>query len=246
MKRNLFYLLTATMILQGCKSSQTPVVTTPDVMTTNVSGQGPELTLSFRKGETHNHPLMAAWVEDTAGNYIQTLYVAQSIAKGVFAHGDASSGKWMPGEIRRPAALPVWSHARGVQEEDGLFIPTPETAIPDAYTGPTPGNDFILHTRLDKPAPEKFYLYFEINQTWDWNEYWTNNKFPDNEEYKTSCQPALVYRTFIELNQPRDIYQLEVIGRSHEAGENGRIYDDLQTMTTALDITEEITVKVGK
>ena len=128
--------------------------------------------------------------------------------------------------------------------EDGLYVPTPENPVPDAYTGPTPGKSFVLHTRLDDPGPEKFYVLFEINQTWDWNEYWTNNKYPDDEEYKTSCQPALVYSTLVDLNGPRQEYPMELIGRSHHSGADGKLYDDLHTMTTALRIAERIVVRI--
>jgi hypothetical protein len=196
------------------------------------------------RGPEHNHPLMAVWIEDTAGNYIQTLYVAESIAKGVFGYGDKSTGKWLPGPIRRPAALPVWSHSRGVMENDGLYIPTRETPIPDAYTGPTPPAHFVLLARTDKELPEKFYVLFEINQTWDWNKYWTNNKYPDDEEYKTSCQPALVYRGLISKAVKDTPVRLELIGHSHYSGENGEVYPDLSTITTARDITELISVRM--
>jgi hypothetical protein len=149
----------------------------------------------------------------------------------------------MPGEIRRPAALPVWSHSRGVKEADGLYVPTTTTAIADAYTGATPPKSFLLNTKLDRPIQEPFYVYFEINQTWDWNEFWTNNKYPDNDAYKTSCQPSLVYRTLIDPEDPRESYTMEIVGRGHHAGETGTIYTDLETMTTALNITRAITVR---
>jgi len=111
--------------------------------------------------------------------------------------------------------------------EDDLYIPTPRNPIADAYTGPTPEQSFILHTRLDEERLDKFYVMFEINQTWDWNEYWTNNKYPDDEEYKTSCQPAVVYSVLIDLNDPQEEYEMRIIGRSHESGANGELYDDI-------------------
>ncbi|HKK43459.1 MAG TPA: hypothetical protein VJ963_13675, partial [Bacteroidales bacterium] len=173
-----------------------------------------------------------------------TLYVSESIGKGVFQHGDASRGFWMPGEIRRPAALPRWSHQRGIKAADGLYLPTPDKPVPDAYTGPTPGKSFILHTRLDKPGLKKFNILFEINQTWDWNEYWTNNKYPEDKEYKASCQPALVYSTMIDLDNLKDEYIMEIIGRSHHSGANGLLYDDIQTLSTALHIADQIIVRI--
>lgn len=231
------------LITSACKSSRIPETETPEKISSNAAGTGPELQVEFIRGEAHNHPLMAIWAEDTDGNYIQTLYVAESLGKGIFQHGDATSGQWLPAEIRRPAALPVWSHSRGVKEPDGLFVPIPENAVADAYTGATPQISFILNTRLDTPGPEKFYVLFEVNQTWDWNEYWTNNKFPDDEVYKTSCQPSLIYRALVDLTDEREEYKMELIGRGHHSGKDGKIYDDLETMTTALNITRELTVR---
>jgi hypothetical protein len=178
------------------------------------------------------------------GSFIQTLYVAESIGKGVFQHGDASRGFWKPGEIQRPAALPYWAHKRGIRSESGLYLPTPSNPVPDAYTGPTPGTSFILNTRLNDAGLQKFRVLFEINQTWDWNEYWTNNKFPGDEEYKTSCQPAVVYSTSIDMGSPQAEYQMKIIGRSHHAGGTGELFTDLETMSTALHIAEQIVVKL--
>jgi len=61
--------------------------------------------------------------------------------------------------------------------ENGLYMPTKNNPVPDAYTGATPSGNFKIRTRLDNPVSEPFRILFEINQSWDWNEYWTNNKF---------------------------------------------------------------------
>ncbi len=236
-------LVSILFIYQSCRTARIATEYRTDTLFTNMKGEGDLLEIIFHRGTEHNHPLMAVWIEDTADRYIQTLYVAQSIAEGVFGHGDESTGKWLPGPIRRPAALPVWAHSRGVRENDGLYMPTQETAIPDAYTGATPLAHFVLFSRTDNPLPEEFYVYFEINQTWDWNNHWTNNKYPDDEDYKTSCQPALVYRTSMNCGDNQKSYKLELIGHSHYSGDNGEIYIDLNTITTAKDIAESIYVK---
>jgi hypothetical protein len=215
-----------------------------DTLSTNPSGKGVALRIEFTKGTAHNHPLMAVWIEDTSGNYIQTLYVARSVATGIFAYGDASTGQWTQGEIRRPAALPYWAHKRGIREADGLFMPTPENPVPDAYSGATPKNDFILNTRLDNPGTGTFYVLLEINQPWDWNEYWTNSKYPDDYEYKTSAQPAVVYRATIHLNSNVKEAEMKVIGHSHYSGKDGTLNPDLSTLTNALQIAGKIIVKV--
>ena len=242
--KKILLLISVSVLAFACKTSKVPADETPDVFTSNPAGTGPELEIEMLRGEGHNHPLMAIWIEDMEGNFIQTLFVAESIGKGVFQHGDASKGFWMPGEIQRPAALPYWSHKRGIKNEDGLYLPTPTNPVVDAYTGPTPDKSFILNTRLDEAGLAKFKVLFEINQTWDWNEFWTNNKFPEDEEYKTSCQPALVYSTSIDLDNPKEEYVMEAIGRSHHSGANGELFDDIHTLTTALHIAEEIVIRI--
>ena len=211
-------------------------------VTTNIDGAGIELILEFRKGPEHNHPLMAVWIEDLDGNYLQTLYVAQSIAKGVFAYGDKSGGTWQPGEIMRPAALPYWSHKRNILNDKGNYMPRKGFEVPDAYSGATPKADFRLDTRTDSPIGKKFRVLLEINQSWDWNNYWTNNKYPDDNEYKTSSQPAVVYAVEVDPAKTGVAYKLMPIGRSHHAGSDGKLYNDLETLTTALKIASDIQV----
>ncbi|NTW24889.1 MAG: hypothetical protein HGA37_09330 [Lentimicrobium sp.] len=216
-----------------------------DTITTNIQGMGTSLTIEFRKGPEHNHPLMAIWIEDLDGNYIQTLYVAKSIAKGVFAFGDKSTGKWQEGEIIRVAALPYWSHKRNIKNDLGNYMPKKGFEVPDAYTGATPKSDFTLATRADNEISNKFRIYFEINQSWDWNKHWTNTLYPDDPEYKTSSQPAVVYAAVIDPSVKGVAVRLEPVGRSHQSGENGNLYTDLETLTTALRIASEITVTVN-
>jgi len=243
MKRSPLFILIAILAL-SCSNTRVPVNESPDHFSSNPMGSGPALEIEMIRGEGHNHPLMAIWVETMEGQFVQTLYVAESIAKGMFQHGDATRGFWMPGEIQRPAALPYWSHKRGIKNEQGLYLPTPTNPVPDAYTGATPAQSFILHTKLDEPGLQKFKLLFEINQTWDWNEFWTNNKFPEDEEYKSSCQPAVVYSATIDLENPQQEYPMIIIGRSHHSGANGELFTDLETLSTSLHIAETITARI--
>ncbi|MCF8380374.1 MAG: hypothetical protein K9H49_12395 [Bacteroidales bacterium] len=241
--KNGFLIIASVFLLIGCKTKEIQELP-PENIISNEAGEGQTLEIKFEKGSKHNHPLMAAWLEDMDGNYIQSLFVAKSIATGVFEHGKTSEGHWEAGEIRRPAALPVWSHKRGIKAKDGLYTPGPDTKVPDAYTGATPMRDFVLLSKLDKKLSGKFRIRLEINQTWDWNEFWTNNKYPDNEEYKTSCQPALVYEAIVDFDSGEKEYPMKVIGHSHYAGENGEINDDLSTITTALNIIESLSVRL--
>lgn len=232
------------LFLGACNNSRIPINEIPEHMSSNPEGKGNSIALTFIRGEGHNHPSMAIWVEDTSGNFLQTLYISQSIAKGVFRHGDSSEGIWKPGEIQRPASLPRWAHQRGIQNEYGTYMPTPALQVPDAYTGPTPGISFILNTRLDQPAEGPIKIFLEINQTWDWNWYWTNNKFPDDKEYISSCQPAIVYEVLVDPSLTGKEYRMLVIGRSHHSGATGELFTDLETLTSSLHIAKDITVRL--
>ncbi len=243
---SIMILFSSIVILTSCtgagRNSKTSEV--PLVINTNPDSDNFPIVLEFHKGNEHNHPLMAIWTEDLSGKYIETLYVAESIAKGIYIHGDKKSGKWMPGPVRRPATLPYWAHKRGVKEEDGLFIPTFETPMSDAITSATPKGNFVLNAKTTQVYPKKFNLLFEINQSWDWNEFWTNNKFPDDKEYKTSSQPSLIYMASINLDSKGDKIELKAIGHGHHSGATGELFTDLSTITTALKIASKILVSV--
>lgn len=205
---------------------------------------GTSLTIKFEKGKEHNHPLFAIWLAEENGKFIQTLYVSESIGKGVFKRANRKAGRWLAGEIQRPASLPYWAHQRGIKNEFGTYMPTPKQPEVDAYTGATPLASFILHTKTEKRLAGKYKVMLELNQTWDWNEFWTNDMYPNEKEYKTSCQPALVYEAIIETNNPSVEITLKPIGHSHYSGNNGSLTTDLGTITTALKISKKITVKV--
>lgn len=216
----------------------------PVILETNISGQGPAFEIEFHQGPEFYYPLFAIWIEDMNGKYIQTLYVAQSIARGVFVYGQVKDNRWQKESKRRPAALPYWGHKYGFKAEDGFYLPTPENPVVDAYTGATPTSEFILKSKSDKELPKQFRILLEINQSWDWNEYWTNNKYPDDKEYKTSSQPALVFAVDIDLSTNQNEYVMKPIGHSHYSGKTGELFTDLSTLTTALEIVDKVIVKI--
>jgi hypothetical protein len=84
----------------------------------------------------------------------------------------------------------------------------------------------------------------EINQSWDWNEFWHNNKYPDDKEYKTSSQPAVVYEANINTSESGKEVEFKPVGHSHYAGKDGKLYLELNTLTTALEIVKRCTVMV--
>jgi len=246
MKQLILILISITIINNAIaqKISQKTIV--KDTIYTNINGNGYEIIIEFNKGKKHSHPIFAFWIEDMNENFIQSLYVSRTIATGYFEHGQEKEGKWAPGDKRRPAALPYWSHKRGIKAKDGLFTPDKSTKVADAYTGATPKSNFVLYTKTDKSINTKFKLVFEINQAFDWNDYWFNNKFPNDEDYKTSSQPALVYSVTIDPNCPTNTYYMNPIGHSHYSGKDGKLYTNLSTLTTAMQIVESIKITLIK
>ena len=232
-------------VMNSCKLTDKEENPDFEKISQNTNAQGQLLEIRVTEGPEHTHPLMAFWLESKNGEFIQTLFVAKSIGKGVFEHGKAEKGKWMPGKIQRPAALPVWSHLhQDKKNKYGNYLPTPENPVPDTYTGATPTHSFALNVKPDKPIKEKVKLRMEINQPFDWNEHWTNTKYPDEDAYETSGQPAIVYEGMINPKYPDSAFTLKAIGHSHYAGKNGKIYGDLSTITSAQKIVRSVTVSI--
>ena len=105
-----------------------------------------DLKISIEKGEEwlHNFPLflginiknppqIAIWTEDMEGNYLSTVYVTHKIATQSW---QASGGN------RRKEALPHWCYQRGIQYEDGLYLPSKKEPLTDGISGATPKGSF--------------------------------------------------------------------------------------------------------
>lgn len=206
-----------------------------------------DVQIVFMKGEEHKHPTFAIWSEDMDGKLLETLYVTQYFASGIFAYADAGEGTWKKesGESLRPAALPYWSHRRNIISRDTLYVPTPENPVPDAITGATPKGNFVMNSSVSKDIPDRFRIMFEINQPIDYNDYWTNNRFPGNYNYISSAQPSLIYAVDVDMNNiDKKPLLMSVIGHGHYAGDNGDLFTDVSTLSSALEIAKSINVYI--
>jgi hypothetical protein len=245
---NRFIIIISVILVASCsagKNKKQVVIQEPrESFSSNINGKGPEITVELFKGVAFYYPLMAIWIEDETGKYIQTLYVAKSVATGVFKYGKQENNKWVSAPKRAPQTLPYWAHKRDVLATDGLYMPDPQNSVPDAYTGATPVSGFVLTSHADNTLPEKYKVMMEINQNWDWNEYWTNNMYPDDEFYKMSCQPALVYEAKVDALSLKPSYKMVPVGHSHYSGRTGELFPDLSTLTTALHIADSVVVRI--
>ena len=215
------------------------------LLVANSEGRGLLFEIKGVPGPGHNHPTFVVWIEKEDGTYIETLFATQYIGKGVFRYGKAEKGQWKPAAIQRRAALPYWGHKRGVVNEMGNYLPSASQPLPDAITGPTPRAAFTLLAKSTEPLNGKIRLCMEVNQTWDWNSHWNNSLYPNDPDYRSSAQPAVVYEALIDVGElPETPVKLNAIGRSHHSGATGELFTDLETITTALQIFNEITVRV--
>jgi hypothetical protein len=105
MKRVLIIILTI-LVLTGAAAQQTAAQSAATV----------ELTFTFTRQSGAASNQFAAWIEDTEGKYIKTLYVTRWTANG--------------GYSRRPSSIPVW-----VRQSDLSKMPKAQI---DAVSGATP------------------------------------------------------------------------------------------------------------
>ena len=213
------------------------------------------LTIDLLRSEHYWHPQMAIWLEDSVGNYLETLFVSKATAQGLFYGGrskdnfkDFDAKKQGTGDYRRVNALPVWSYKRNVKYADGMFVPPRDEPLPDAITGATLVDNFKMITSADHL--EKFNVFLEINVAFDDNEYYSEYDFPDDEVYHNGTgqlgQPSIIFHSDVDMKDGEDYYIMKLMGHGHHSAQNGKIYSDLSSLTTAKQIVERIVLGVSE
>lgn len=224
-------------------SCSTPKKTTQTVLYTDVADNNPgiEMTVAIKTGKALNHPTYVLWMEDMSGNYIKTLFITKSYASGIFGHEMVGDTVWLkkPGASYQPAALPYWTFKKGLINNKDI-IPTPDNPFTDAYTGATPKGNLDFKTNVKQAKP--FRMLMEINQPWDWDAYWTNNKYAGNAAYEHSAQPSLIYA--VSIIEGENEFYLNPIGHGDPKGESGRLYTNINTLSTAKNILESISITI--
>lgn len=208
------------------------------------------IDIELKKGESFQYPLFAIWLEDSTGNYVETLYISRVISSSSFDYGRKFNDKWESAIIRRPEALPYWSHKRGIIASDRLYVPLNNAQDLDAVSGATPTGNFIIKSKSNLEDLKKFKVLLEVNQSYDWNYYYTEDKFPDDPIYSGSGQvgqPSLIYETKISLEDfTNKTYRLmELTGHGHYSGKNGKLYKDLTKITTAKKIVDRLILSIN-
>lgn len=193
-------------------------------------------------------PQMVFWLEDIQGRYIDTLFVTKKVSNSSF--GSLSGEK-----LRRPEALPYWSHKRGVRYDDGLMTPDTNSEEFDGISGATPSGHYDIHTRLQDPQLNgPFRVLMEINRSYDFNDFYHKLRYPEDPVYSgsgSSGQPSLIYAAKIDLSGASNVtYQkqhviMQPIGHGHHSGADGSLSTELEGFDTALRLVERVLVSAN-
>lgn len=168
-------------------------------------------------------PTYAIWIEDLDGQYVDTYYVTNKFYQ--WTRGATNNAP------ERIEALPYWWHKqRG-------------TLLTDAVTAATPKEDISIVNTINN-SPEKFVLKMEVNNSFDYNEYYTKDGENETVPTKGGGQPALIYSAVIDVSHPSREYEMMLVGHSSPDGSNGRLYSDIATVTTARQMIDKVIVKI--
>jgi hypothetical protein len=225
----------------------------------HTDGRAPDITVDFLKGKHFWSPQVAIWLEDSSGNYIETLLVTTSTAKGLFYSGrsatnfkeaDNAKEKEMT-PTRRVDGLPYWSHKRGHRYEDGYYTPPPGEPLPDAITGATPSENFYFKSESESIGSlQSFRVRVEVNVAFDENEYYSEYDFADDSLYHGGTgllgQPSLIYSAVVRKSDRNRYYVLSLDGHGHHSGSSGALYPETETITTAKYVVERIVIGVNE
>lgn len=210
-----------------------------------------DLKVSIEQGEAYLHdfplfmgikkknpPQMAIWIEDLQGNYISTIYATHKIAT---AKWQRASGN------RRKEALPHWCHSRGVQYDDGLYLPTQEKPLTDGISGATPTASFDMKIK-PKGELKQFVVKIEVNHSTDFNDHYPKSAKEGDANYsggeEGSGQPAVIYSAKVDLTSGETTFNAELIGHSSPDGTDGNLRTDISKLTSALNIIKQITINI--
>lgn len=155
----------------------------------------------------------------------------------------------------RPESLPVFLHQLASKKADNVFLAADQTAskntsaqgVTDAFAGATILDNFLLSARSNKALPDKYRIRFEINQAFDFNNYYSSDRFPDDPIYSGSgysAQPSVIYEAIIDTHATQQYYPMTLIGHGHHSGADGKIYTDIGNLTSSKEIIDRIIVEV--
>lgn len=234
--------------------------------------EGRRITIDFKKGSAFHWPQYAIWLENMDGEVAQAIYVTQGVGTNTFKNtvslNDSSltldhnpfddagfifesifNEDYDESRVNnkfRPEALPVFLHQFVDRDDAASSNALPQLQL-DGFTGATQFDNYLLTQKVTTNSQQRYNLYLEINQSFDFNEYYSSDRFPDDPIYSGdgfSAQPSVLYHTTIDFASNQKIYAMNLVGRGHHSGRDGKIYEDLDNLTTAKQIVDRIIVDI--
>lgn len=164
-------------------------------------------------------PQIAVWVEDSNGNLIENIYVTKM------------SAGWLNSN-EREEALPVWRGKMTGRDLDGT-------------AGATYTKGFSYVRESKKEISTKIRIYAEINNSFDYNEYYTKDGKNGTIKTGVNGQPSLIY--FAEVDRDfSGTVKLEIAGIGEVTKKSSTINTDVSKVSTAKDIIKNISVRIKR
>ena len=186
-------------------------------------------------------PQMAVWLESAEGTFIDSIYITEKAARGNWRGGK---------DVSRPEALPVYFHRSGAAVAAEGSGTSGRDSEADTVSGATPkegDQDAHKWTHNFSLEPGTYRIMVEVNSSFDYN-----SSFPE-QKGNVNGQPSLVYAAEFEVGAQGLIsgdvaeqngLDLKPVGHGDPSGQTGEIMYDLNGMTSALEMLEEIRAAV--
>jgi hypothetical protein len=147
----------------------------------------------------------------------------------------------------RPESLPVFLHKLGMKALNGFFVPTDDSLTVDGYSGATMTDNFIYSIQLPEKLAGQYRVKLEMNHSFDYNEYYSSDRFPDDPVYSGngfSAQPSVIYGVDVDFDDNSgQLNVMKLLGRGHHSGQDGVLYKDTENLTTALELVDRVIVR---
>jgi hypothetical protein len=157
----------------------------------------------------------------------------------------------------RPESLPVFLHQLASQTKRKFFSSSdksvrgssPTTHSIDGFAGATILDNFLLSARSLKSMPDKYRVRLEINQSFDFNTFYSSDRFPDDPIYSGdgyNGQPSVIFEAIVDRQSSQHYYPMSLIGHGHHSGRNGVMHTDMEKITTAKELIDRVIVELRK
>ncbi|MBN1500939.1 MAG: hypothetical protein JW982_12335 [Spirochaetes bacterium] len=188
-----------------------------------------QVEFTFEKGSSWYHeikagfikikgtPQVALWTETTDGKFIETVYVSKKAYKW-----------YKKGTEDRLDVLPVWQSR--------------ENSDVDAVSGATISEESSLHREISS-ADGKIIMFAEINNSFDYNDFYTEKGDGGTVKTGVNGQPSLIYSVEIDFGVKKQ-YKMNLTGHGSIGRKSGVIGTDMNRISTAKNIVRSIYVTV--